>query len=263
MNTFILQGGHPLVSLRGDTLEQQPFSYGEVPDGVESAIGDAWNVPVAVRALPLDGSPAGADDASSSSTPPRSVSRKPRKGLTVVNAGGWGVFRVGYERRAPPGPGRPPVRAHPAGAGQPAGRHLGHHAWPGIRRSRSSCSWRRSSGSSRTPRPGLPSPAPSTWPGASSPRATSPALHEAVAALVGPQFHHLGFEAQPGEGERTPTLRSLAINLMGTVGDDAGVRAEAARRFDASPLGGGDGDADPGRRRGRHAGRGGPTPPAR
>jgi hypothetical protein len=66
-----------------------------------------------------------------------------------------------------------------------------------------------------------------------------------VAALVGPQFHHLGFEAQPGEGERTPTLRSLAINLMGTVGDDAGVRAEAARRFDASPIGGGYGDPIP------------------
>jgi len=72
-----------------------------------------------------------------------------------------------------------------------------------------------------------------------------PALRRMVAALVGPQFHHLGFEAQPGEGERTPTLRSLAINLMGTVGDDAGVRAEAARRFDASPLGGGDGDPIP------------------
>jgi hypothetical protein len=66
-----------------------------------------------------------------------------------------------------------------------------------------------------------------------------------VVALVGPQFHHLGFEAQPGEGERTPTLRSLAISLMGTVGDDAGVRAEAARRFDASPIGGGHGDPIP------------------
>jgi hypothetical protein len=32
---------------------------------------------------------------------------------------------------------------------------------------------------------------------------------------------------------------------MGTVGDDAGVRADAARRFDASPLGGGDGDPIP------------------
>jgi puromycin-sensitive aminopeptidase len=71
------------------------------------------------------------------------------------------------------------------------------------------------------------------------------ALRHAVAALVGPQYQHLGFEARPGEGERTPTLRSLAISLMGTVGEDAGVRAEAARRFDASPLGGGHGDPIP------------------
>jgi puromycin-sensitive aminopeptidase len=71
------------------------------------------------------------------------------------------------------------------------------------------------------------------------------ALRLAVAALVGPQFRHLGFESQRGEGDRTPTLRSLAINLMGTVGEDAGVRAEAAGRFDASPIGGGHGDPIP------------------
>ena len=31
MDTFILQGGHPLVTLDGDTLHQQPFAYGPVP----------------------------------------------------------------------------------------------------------------------------------------------------------------------------------------------------------------------------------------
>ena len=40
-------------------------------------------------------------------------------------------------------------------------------------------------------------------------------------------------------------LRALAINLMGTVGADPEVRAEAARRFDASPIGGGSGDPIP------------------
>jgi hypothetical protein len=40
-------------------------------------------------------------------------------------------------------------------------------------------------------------------------------------------------------------LRALAINLMGTVGADPDVRAEAARRFDASPIGGGSGDPIP------------------
>ena len=57
MDTFILQGGHPLVSLHGDTLSQQPFALGPVPPGVTSSIGTEWRVPVAVRALPADGAP--------------------------------------------------------------------------------------------------------------------------------------------------------------------------------------------------------------
>jgi puromycin-sensitive aminopeptidase len=71
------------------------------------------------------------------------------------------------------------------------------------------------------------------------------ALREAVAALIGPIHRHLGFDASPGESDRTPTLRALAINLMGTVGADPEVRAEAARRIDASPIGGGSGDPVP------------------
>jgi aminopeptidase 2 len=71
------------------------------------------------------------------------------------------------------------------------------------------------------------------------------ALRQAVAALIGPTYNRLGFDATAGEGERTPTLRSLAINVLGTVGADADVRAEAARRFDASPLCGGSGQPIP------------------
>jgi puromycin-sensitive aminopeptidase len=69
--------------------------------------------------------------------------------------------------------------------------------------------------------------------------ADQPALQAAVAALVGPQFAHLGFDPVAGEGERTPTLRSLVIHALGVIGQDESVRTEAARRFDASPLGGG------------------------
>ena len=137
MNTFILQGGHPLVSLHGDTLEQQPFSYGPVPDGVESAIGDAWNVPVAVRTLPSDGSPAGAGDQARPRHHP-GPARRGRQGLDRGQCRRLGRVPGGLRRRAPPGPGRPPVRADPAGAGQPAGRHLGHHAGRALDAARSS-----------------------------------------------------------------------------------------------------------------------------
>jgi puromycin-sensitive aminopeptidase len=77
------------------------------------------------------------------------------------------------------------------------------------------------------------------------PPADEGALHQAVRALIGPTHQRLGFDATPGESDRTPTLRALAINLMGTVGADAAVREEAARRFDSSPIGGGSGDPIP------------------
>ncbi len=80
-------------------------------------------------------------------------------------------------------------------------------------------------------------------------------LRQAVADLIGPTHLRLGFDAEPGESERTPSLRALAINLLGTVGADPEVRVEAARRFDASPIGGGSGDADPGGHRDGGAGR--------
>ena len=67
------------------------------------------------------------------------------------------------------------------------------------------------------------------------------ALHQAVQALIGPTQRRLGWDAIPGENDRTPMLRALAINLLGTVGADPEVRAEAARRFDASAIGGGSG----------------------
>jgi len=243
MNTFILQGGHPLVSLRGDTLDQQPFSYGPVPDGIESAIGDVWNVPVAVRALPADGEPG---------VPVHNLvlDAKPvhlddvEQGLVVVNAGGWGVFRVGYE----------------AGHRLALADHLSELT-PLERANLLADTWATTLAGHSTltdflilgAKLGLePDPAP--W----APVAAAlqlvrrivrdddlAALRQAVAALVGPQYRHLGFEAQPGEGERTPTLRSLAISLLGTVGADPDVRAEAARRFDESPLGGGQGDPIP------------------
>jgi puromycin-sensitive aminopeptidase len=49
MNTWILQGGHPLVTLENGLLRQQPFAYGAT-DG-PSAIGSSWAVPIFTRSL--------------------------------------------------------------------------------------------------------------------------------------------------------------------------------------------------------------------
>ena len=243
MNTFILQGGHPLVSLHGDALSQQPFSFGPPPPGVESSIGDVWNVPIAVRALPAAGG-SGAPVRHLVLGPEPTRIDEAHQGLAVLNAGGWGVFRVGYENEH-----RLALAEHLPELTPLERANLLSDTWAttlaglnGLREFIVLAS-----------RLGLePDPAP--WASVGSAlilanRIALPedeaAVHEAAAALLGPTYRNLGFDAASEEGDRTPSLRSLAINLMGTVGADAGVRNEAARRFDASPIGGGSGPAIP------------------
>src|SRR5580704_9452291 len=96
MDTFILQGGHPLVSLRSEALDQQPFALGPVPRGATSSIGSEWRVPVAVRALPAHGEPGAPVRHLVLGADPEPIAEAGR-GLAVVNAGGWGIFRVGYD----------------------------------------------------------------------------------------------------------------------------------------------------------------------
>jgi puromycin-sensitive aminopeptidase len=243
MNTFILQGGHPLVSLRGDTLTQQPFSFGPPPPGVESSIGSEWNVPLAVRALPDGAGPGAPVRHLVLGTDPTPI-QEAHQGLAVLNAGGWGVFRVGYENE------------HRLALAQ----HLPELS-PLERANLLSDTWAVTLAGHSTlaefvvlaSQLGLePDPAPWASVGSALVLANRIALgehddavHGAVAALLGPTYRHLGFDALPGEDDRTPSLRSLAINLMGTVGADPEVRAEAVRRFDASPIGGGSGPAIP------------------
>ncbi len=142
MDTFILQGGHPLVSLTGDTLSQQPFALGPVPAGTTSSIGSAWRVPVAVR-----GAAACRHAGGGAAVPGARDRGRPHRG------GGRGTGdrqrrRVGHVPRrlrdgAPAGAGRPHGRADAARAGRPRGRHLGHDAG-------------RSFEPRGIPRPGLP-----------------------------------------------------------------------------------------------------------
>src|ERR1700677_2691374 len=49
MDTWILQGGVPLVTLEASRVTQQPFSY--LPVNGPSAIGSSWLVPLLTRSL--------------------------------------------------------------------------------------------------------------------------------------------------------------------------------------------------------------------
>ena len=243
MDTFILQGGHPLVSLEDGALRQQPFSLGPVPAGETSSIGTEWRVPVAVRALPAGGKLGATLRHLVLDSAPTPVAEA-TEGLAVVNAGGWGMFRVGYGSRhrlelAEHLPELTPLERANLLADTWATTLAGHSALRDFLVLAS--------------RLGLePDPAPWAPVGNALVLARRialpeqwPALHDAVGALLGPTLAHLGFDAAPGDGERTPSLRSLAISLLGTVGADDEVRAEAVRRFETSPIGGGSGEPIP------------------
>jgi len=243
MDTFILQGGHPLVSLHGDALSQQPFALGPVPAGATSSIGKDWRVPVAVRALPADGEPGAPlrHLVLGSDTEPIAEARE---GLAVVNAGGWGIFRVGYETAH-----RTALAEHLSELTPLERANLVADTWATTLAGLSSLEEFLILASRLGDEPEVAAWAPVGSALLLTKRIAladqERALHQAVRALIGPTHHRLGFDAAPGESDRTPTLRALAINLLGTVGADPDVRAEAARRFDASPIGGGSGDPIP------------------
>ena len=100
MRDWVFQGGYPIirVSTNGSqvTIAQEPFSYlSDISkakiDRSESEIGETWKVPISVRLGSREqklllGSEAVVLDLGNSSD------------LVVANAGGWGFFRVSYDK---------------------------------------------------------------------------------------------------------------------------------------------------------------------
>ena len=263
MDTFILQGGHPLVSLHGDTLSQQPFALGPVPAGATSSIGKEWRVPVAVRALPADGEPgapvrhlvleAEPEPIAEAGAGPR---RRQRRRLGHLP----GRLRDG----APDGAGRAPARAHAPGAGQPAGRHLGHHPrrplhargvpGPGLAARRRA----------RARPPGPPSAARCVLTRRIAPAgARGGAPTRRSRALIGPTHRRLGFDAIAGR-ERP---HADAARARHQPHGDGGRRPRGPGRGGASLRRLADrrrhGRSDPARHRVGHAGRRVAAPAAR
>ena len=228
MSTWILQGGHPLVSVADGTLTQSPFQF-QAPEG-PSAIGSSWRVPV--RSRPLGGGPSVAqllDDAPTPLATPWPA---------VVNAGGSGVYRTSYgttelaEISASLGSlteleravllsdtwalARAGVRTVgdvltvAGGLGtlvEPSAvvrrRRRARHAWTASSTTRTA---RRSKG----PRAG------------SSPRSSR--------RSAGPRG--------PTRTSSPRVVRARTVRVLGTIARDVAVRAEAASRFDAGVLDG-------------------------
>jgi len=227
MDTWILQGGHPVVTVEDGMISQAPFSF--TPKPAASAIGTSWLVPV--RSRPLA---SGEIAHQLLGTEPQALRAA---APAVANAGGSGVYRTSYGPRE---------LATIAGSlellDELERAVLVNDTWALV------LAGRREVSDLLTLARGLGDEVEvATW--ATLVMALSyvhrAASHEdthAVAAtvreLLGPKLEHLGWAQRPGEDERAPTLRGLLIQSLGTFGEDGAVRAEAIARYDSGVVDG-------------------------
>ena len=228
MNTWILQGGHPLVTYADGTLSQKPFSYGDGHGG-PSAIGSSWMTPVLTRSA--NGGPVTRrllGDATETLV---------ADGPVVVNAGGWGVFRTRYGSAE---------LAALAGSldklDEIERTVLVADSWAALYANQ--IGWEDFLSLAR----GLTNQdEPATWATIAqtfdfASRATSGEQRAKVAAaareIFAPQFARLGWDPRSDESELAPQVRAIALAILGTLGEDLKIQAEAVRRFDDAHLDG-------------------------
>ena len=229
MDSWILQGGHPVVSHDGDAPHPGSFRLWRAPGNRSDrrALVGPRPGPLARRRGRADGAPRRAERAAPGGPRPGRAQRR-RLGRLPDRLRLRPARRAGGGTRCPRAPraGQPvrrhlgarPRRSHPAGRLPGAGR-------PARRRER--------------PRRASP-PWPARWRlcDRAADDGSRPAVAGATRALLGPRLEALGWAARPGEDERIPNLRALLIATLGTIGADESVRAEAAGRLDAAAAGG-------------------------
>ncbi len=223
MNTWILQGGHPVVTVENGAMSQRPFSF--APAVGESSIGELWQVPVLTRPL-------------GNSVVSRHIlgeSALAIEGPTVVNAGGWGVYRTAYGSRE-----LADVMANFSDLDDLEQATLVADTWAAtqagaveLRDFLNLASVIVSSNET------------ATWAvvvealGTLNRMASDeqrPHLQAAARAILSPKFEQLGWEATSGESETLASLRAQILGALGTFGADEAVRSEALKRFDAGDL---------------------------
>ncbi|HET6794910.1 MAG TPA: M1 family metallopeptidase [Acidimicrobiales bacterium] len=218
MDSWIFQPGHPLVTVeptdRGLALRQERFSYLGEDDGTR------WSVPVLVRAG------IGGDVVDSRillTGDAGEVDLGGRPEWAVVNAGGWGFYRVGYSGELFAALGGDLTKLDAMER-----FNLLSDTWAGV------LAGRVGVGQYRTLCAALgPDDDPAVW---SMALGACDFLHRVVAdegrpvveafvrATAGPALAALGTERRDGDSDKTRTLRGLLMSALGTIGADEGIR---------------------------------------
>ncbi|MDA8298122.1 MAG: M1 family aminopeptidase [Actinomycetota bacterium] len=248
METWLLQGGHPLVSARlvngpeGEQVEfaQEPFSYlpaavaAEIgtapPEG--SAIGSDWLVPlVAAPAGTLAAAgkaPEGAHKVLLGNQPVRLP--VPEGGALVVNAGGTGFYRTSYDEAL-----QARLLTHFGELGPIEQFNLVSDAWATTLAGRNEISRFVA-----VLRHLNESDDPYVWSLALNALAVldlvaeaseRPALSAFARELCSERFATIGWERRAGEDDKTPLLRSSLVTGLGTLGRDEATIGRAHELF--------------------------------
>lgn len=261
MDSWILQGGYPIVSVNNGVIAQKPFHYGSSRPGEESAIGNHWHIPLLIRPIrqvstshlsrSSDGSVGDTTNQGDETFERRDDSpvtllmsdtsislplAADRDEPTLINAGGWGVYRVAYDDD----------HLHSISSKMSCLTSLERFnlmadtwaaALAGNAELKRFFSLALKLGDEDDP---------SVWGivvGAIRliericDRNSRIQLAVATRKLLGPRFEAIGWDPRPDDDERTPTLRNLLIAALGTIGEDDAIRLEASRRFDSDVRG--------------------------
>jgi puromycin-sensitive aminopeptidase len=231
MDTWIWQGGHPLVSayLEGDVvrLDQRRFLYAGEDDGTR------WSVPVHVRQL----SAAGEDDQwvlLDDEAGAGFVRLVAPDAAVIVNANADGFFRVHYE----------PELLHrltgPALAQLSTNERyaLVDDAWASVVAGSLGVepflAFARGFADERDLAVWQVLLAALAWCNRVVDEPTRPAFHGYVRALLGPALQRLGWERRDDEDDLTNELRATLIRTLAILGDDTATQAKARATYEQS-----------------------------
>ena len=235
MDSWILQGGFPLVNAErlGSqlTLTQEPFAYSAANGS--SAIGQGWRIPVTARAC--NGKVESAEQTVLLGDIPATV-EVPEHAPVVVNAGGWGFYRVRYDtnglqRLAPVLPTLATLERFNAVS----------DTWAAVVAGRMALADSLLLGESLR-RDGDPD----VWGQVIRPlqfvdhvvdEDGRQLLRRYVRALAGPAFAELGWNRRDGDTDRTATLRAELVGVLGGLGADEEVRRHCLDAHSAALAG--------------------------